>query len=512
MDLSAAMPRAFRWGLVVAGAALAVVLGGCADTEGRGGVHFARLEWLLPNADVRNTRHVGGPIDSSSVRRLRAAWAVPIGEIVANPVVTRGVVYVQDMNSNVFAIERRSGRALWSRSFEQPSVGPNGLAVAGRRIYGATATEAFAEDVRTGDLLWTRRLVANAHEGIDMAPGVWRDAVYVSTVPVNRTSTYDPGGRGALWALDGATGRPRWRWMTVPRDLWGRPDVNAGGGLWHPPAFDRDGRLYASVGNPGPWAGTPRWPWGSSRPGPNRWTNSLVKLDARTGDFAWGRQVVPHDIYDWDLECPPILTRADGRPLVVVAGKMGFVYAFERTRGRLVWKRSVGAHNGHDDDGRRTMSGGDGGLRQGERVLPGQLGGVETPMAVDGDTVYVPVENLASTHSGIEEGRPAPLLGGAGELVALDLATGRVKWDRRLPESAWGGVVVVNDLVFTPTFEGTLWALRTADGSVAWRTRLPAGVNAPLAVAGDTLVAAAGFPLEPGQRGAVVAYRLAADE
>ena len=214
--------------------------------------------------------------------------------------------------------------------------------------------------------------------------------------------------------------------------------------------------------------------------------------------FAWGRQVLPHDIYDWDLECPPILTRVNGRPLVVVAGKMGFVYAFERTAaGSSGSALSASTTATTTTAARRCRVGPV--VCRGRQVLPGQLGGVETPMAVDGDTVYVPVENLASTYSGTKRGVPAPSRRGRRRAVALDLASGRVKWDRRLPESAWGGVVVVNDLVFTPTFEGTLWALRTADGSVAWRTRLPAGVNAPLAVAGDTLVAAAGFPLEPGK-------------
>jgi len=489
-------------------AAAATGCGGVNEPAGRT-TRTYDAEWRLPNVDTSNTRRVGGPIDAASVRRLRVAWRVEIGEVVGSPVVARGVVYVQDRRSNVSAIALRDGRELWTQFFEQPTVGPNGVAVEGDRIYGATSTEAFARKASTGDLLWRRRLVRNAHEGIDMAPGVWRGRVYVSTVPANTRVTYGAGGRGTLWALDAATGRPRWRWMTVPKDLWGRPDVNAGGGLWHPPAFDEAGRLYASVGNPGPYTGTPRYPWGSSRPGPNRWTNSLVKLDARTGRFAWGRQVLPHDLYDWDLECPPILTRASGRALVVVAGKMGFVYAFERASGRLVWKRAVGVHNGHDADGRKTMAGGSGGLRSGERVLPGELGGVETPMAVDDDTVYVPVENLASIHSGVGPGESESPDQGGAELVALDLASGRVKWDRRLPGSAWGGVVVVNDLVFTPTYEGALWALRTADGSVAWKARLPAGVLAPLAVAGDTLIAAAGEPLEVGQSANVVAYRLA---
>jgi outer membrane protein assembly factor BamB len=494
----------------LATAATAVLLAGCGGGDEREAAAPAGRDgdWALPNADVRNTRRVGGPIDAASVGRLRVAWTAPIAGVVSNPVVADGVVYVQDVSSDVYAFALGDGRPLWRRIYAEPSVGPNGVAVVGGRVYGATATAAFAHDGRTGRQLWLRRLVANDHEGIDMAPGVWGGTVFVSTVPVNRTTTYGPGGRGVLWALDAADGRPRWRWATVPEALWGRPDVNSGGGLWYPPAFDGDGRLYAAVGNPGPWSGMRRHPWGSSRPGPNRWTNALVKLDARSGRMAWGRQVLPHDLYDWDLQCPPVLVRVGGRPVVVAAGKMGFVYAFDRRDGRLLWKRSVGIHNGHDEDGRRTMGGGDGGLRSPVRVLPGQLGGVETPMAADDDTVYVPVENLYSIYRAGARGQSGPLEGGRGEVVALDLASGRVRWDRRLPASAWGAATIANDLVFTPTIDGTVWALRTADGSVAWKASLPAGTNAPLAIAGDTLLAAASVPMQAGQVPALVAYRL----
>jgi outer membrane protein assembly factor BamB len=493
---------------VLAAVALVMAFAGCGDTAGGSAAASRDDNWALPNADLANTRRAAGSIDAASVRDLEPTWAVTFDEVVSNPVIAGGVAYVQDVSSNVFALALTDGRVLWQRRYNQPSVGPNGVTVGDGRVYGATPTKAFALDARTGDPLWSRTLVANDHEGIDMAPGYWHGTVYVATVPANVTVTYGAGGRGVLWALDGATGRPRWRWDTVPADLWGHPEVNAGGGLWHPPAFDGRGYLYASIGNPAPWSGTPRYPWAASRPGPNRWTNSIVKLDALDGRLVWGRQVAPHDLYDWDLQCPVILTRAQGRAVAVVAGKMGFVYSFDRADGTLLWKRSVGVHNGHDDDGRKMMTGAIAEPQSSVRVFPGVLGGVETPMAVDEDTVYVPVENLASIYTGTALGEPAPLGEASGELVAIDLASGRVRWDRRLPASAFGAATVVNNLVLTPTYDGTLWALRTADGSVAWKGALPAGSNAPLAIAEDTLLAGAGVSLTSGQTRALVAYRL----
>lgn len=495
------------------GRALAVLAGcavcafaatGCGSGSVDGDPAAAGGAWTLPNADTSNTRFVRGPLDSSSVRRLRVAWRLPLdgAGYATTPVAADGVAYVQDLNSDVRAIDLASGRVRWTARFDDPNVGPNGVTIGGGRVYGATNTNAFALDPRTGRQLWSRRIVRNDAEAIDMAPGYANGTVYVS--PAVRTA----GSAGVLWALDAATGRPRWRWAEVPASLWGHPEVNAGGGLWHPPAFDGDGALYVGVANPLPFLGTDAYPWGASRPGPNRWNNSIVKLDAATGRFLWGRQVLPHDVYDWDLEAPVILAAAGGRRIAIAAGKMGVVYAFDAQSGELLWKRSVGLHNGHDDDNLLAMRGDAARLRFPLRVLPDNWGGVQTPMASDGRTVYVPVNNLYVVWRSQTVWKQQDVLEGTGELVALDVATGRVRWDRRLPHGVYGAATVANDVVFTTTVEGTVWGISTRDGRVLWNARLPAGSIAPVGVVGDTLLAGGSLPFAEGQQPALVAWRL----
>jgi outer membrane protein assembly factor BamB len=492
---------------LLAAAALVATLAGC----GGGGrdppqasAAAAVADWGAPNADATNTRRVGGPIEARSVARLRVAWTVPLNALyTATPVVVGGVAYTQDMQSDVSAIDVASGRLRWKHVFGSADTGPNGVAVAGNRVYGATLTHAFALDTTSGRQLWSTNLARVPGEQIDMAPGASGGLVYVSTVPGNHEVV------GTLWALDGASGRRVWKWEEVPASLWGHPDVNAGGGAWHPPAFDKRGGLYIGLGNPVAWPGTAEAPWGRSRPGDNRWDNSIVKLNARTGKLLWAKQVIPHDVYDWDLECPVILATAGGRRLALAGGKMGFVYAFDAETGALVWKRSVGLHNGHDGDNLRAMRGDYSRLRRGQRILPGDWGGIETPMASDGTTVYVPVNNLyVIFHNGIDQPEQQDLMQGTGEIVALDVATGRVRWDRKLPHSVYGAATVSNDVVFTTTFDGTVWGMRTDTGAVVWRSRLPAGTDAPVAIAGDTLLTGASLPLERRQHPAIVAYRL----
>ncbi len=139
------------------------------------------------------------------------------------------------------AIEASSGDVLWSKKYELPDHGPNGVVVQGGMVYGATPTSAFALDQETGKQVWSVPLIRNEQEGIDMAPGYHDGIVYVSTVPVNVGEFYGPGGVGIVWALDGKTGKKLWHFDTVPKSLWGKPDVNSGGGLWYTPAFDGHG-------------------------------------------------------------------------------------------------------------------------------------------------------------------------------------------------------------------------------------------------------------------------------
>jgi outer membrane protein assembly factor BamB len=483
---------------------VALSAGGCGESGGSDGSAQGSASWPAPNGDAANHRRATGSIDAASVDRLSVAWRLPLSATyAATPIVLDGVVYAQDLMSNVYAVDLASGRLRWRRDYNEIDTGPNGVSVVDGRVFGATASRAFALDAETGRQLWTTTLAHHPGDAIDMAPGYAEGAVYVSTAVAGI------GAVGTLWALDADTGRARWRWRQVPEDLWGHPELNSGGGLWHPPAFDDDGALYVSTGNPLPFPGVDRWPWGASRPGNNRWTNSIAKLDPDTGRVLWAHQVLSHDIYDWDLEGPVILDRAGGRLLALTAGKMGIVYAFDADTGRLRWQRSVGLHNGHDRDNLLALRG-KAPFERPTKVLPGWWGGVETQMASDGRVLYVPVNDLATVYdSGTRLRSPDPA-DGTGRMVAIEIASGRVLWDRALPRSPYGAATISNDLVFTTTYDGTVWALARADGAVVWRTRLRAGSNAPVVVAGDTLIAAASIPTE-GRQPELVAYRLGAD-
>jgi outer membrane protein assembly factor BamB len=467
-----------------------------------------------PNVDPANTRHAGGPIDSSTVSKLQVAWSRPLdtsstaAKLSFSPAVGNGAIYIQDPQSNVLAIDLENGELLWKKRYGMRAIqGPNGVVVAAGRVYGATPTSAFALDQKTGKQLWSVPLTRNESETIDMAPGYEGGRVYVSTAPLNEPS--GAGGVGILWALDAKTGKKLWHFDTVPKNLWGNARVNSGGGLSQPPAFDGRGSMYIGVGSPGPSPGNEEAPWGSSRPGPNLYTDSILKLNAKTGKVDWYYQLTPHDLYEWDLQGPPMLIKAGGRQLVVAAGKAGIAIALDAKTGKLVWSRLLGKHNGHDNDGRRAMRGEYSKLKGQVLLDPGTEGGVTGAISSNGSTVFASVVNHRVV---VSEGATVNEFSAYfdSELVALDAKTGAIAWKHRFPSpyyAAYGATTAVNDLVFATTVDGTVYALNAKTGEAAWEAELPSETDIGVTVAGDTLIAPATLIHEKVDT-ELVAYRL----
>ena len=300
--------------VAVLGAVVGVLLSSGGSTSDPPELARYAGEWPAPNHDAAGTRAAAGSrIDAANVRRLRLAWRFRFttqpglsGIYASTPLVLGGRVYLQDLNSNVYALDEATGRLLWRKRFAQMNGGPNGLAAGYGRVYGNTSRAAFALDAVTGELVWLRRLVHRRSAEIDVAPIAANGLVYTSTIG------RPPGGRGVIYALDAATGRVRWTFDTI-LGTWAVPAEAAGGGVWWPLSVDDRGRVYAGNSNPYPWGGTARHPNGGAYRGRALYTDSLLVLDGRSGKLDWYDQVIPHDVRDYDLGVSPIVARHDGR-------------------------------------------------------------------------------------------------------------------------------------------------------------------------------------------------------
>ena len=449
--------------------------------------------WPSHNLDLSNTRaDFETKIDAHDVATLKPRWTFSLhgggifGVFTSNPIVLGGVVYLENSDSDVFALRLSTGKPLWEHDYRSltPSGGPNGVAYGYGLLYGVTEDSLFALDPQSGKQVWIRKLTSNAQEGIDMAPQLYGGKVLISTIPGNSSSFYNPGAYGVVYALDARSGKTLWSFSTVEggATLWGDPKQNSGGGLWYPPAVDSHGRVFIGVANPSPYPPTPGDPNARSRPGPNLYTDSLVALDGANGKLLWYRQVTPHDVRDYDFQDSPIVVTVPVHgvrtEIVIGAGKSGQVIAFDANDGKEFWTLAIGKHNTHEH-----------GALPAKPVVycPGSFGGVLTPMAEALGIVYVPWIDVCfkGSATGLAAGGPHTATGG---LAAVDAATGAIIWKRTLPHIDSGAATIANNVVFTSTYNGTIYAFSAKTGATLWTTKAPYDVNSFPAITRTMLI------------------------
>jgi quinoprotein glucose dehydrogenase len=153
------------------------------------------------------------------------------------------------------------------------------------------------------------------------------------------------GPSGDVRAFDVVTGKLAWTFHTIPRpgepfhDTWegdswkNRSGVN----VWNMMTVDaRRGIAYLPIGAP------TFDRYGGDHKGANLFSDSLVAVDASTGKYLWHYQVVHHDIWDYDLDAPPILVtvKRDGKdiPAIAVMNKDAFLYILNRVTGEPLYE------------------------------------------------------------------------------------------------------------------------------------------------------------------------------
>ena len=310
-------------------------------------------------------------IDRSNVDRLEVAWTYRTGDvwdeqfsqIQTNPIIVDGVLYGASPKKAVFALDAATGREIWrfdpskaggEVSEEARFLGVNrGVAYweegDERCILVAAAHWLYALDARTG-----RPIPTFGDSGrVDLHDGLGRDVsdlFITATTPgviyedllIQGTRVGEGVGAapGHIRAYDVRTGDIAWIFHTIPHpgeegyETW-PPEAwkhIGGANSWAGMSLDEErGIVYIPTGSAAFDF------WGGNRKGKNLFANTLLALDAATGERLWHFQTVHHDIWDRDLPAPPNLVtlERDGRRVDAVAQvtKSGFVFVFDRETG-----------------------------------------------------------------------------------------------------------------------------------------------------------------------------------
>ena len=345
-------------GIALAVLCLSIFVSACKDDEE---ANFTASDWPAYGGQNNGNRYSTlTQVNRDNVARLIPAWQFDMdsaGSSQTQPIVVGGVVYGITANLEVVALNGASGELLWSFSgLERPtdSAGPSrGLAMwkDGDKeiLFAGLLDNLFAIDPDSGDLVaeFGNDGVLDLRTGLPgdtsryyvsmSSPGlIYRDTIIVGF----RTAESPPAAPGDIRAFDVRTGELVWSFHTIPAadefgaDTWPE-DARAtqgGANAWAGFALDEErGIVYVPTGSAVPDF------FGGEREGDNLFANSLVALDATTGERIWHFQAVRHDIWDRDFPAPPSLVtvQREGRAIDAVAqtSKQGYVYLFDRVTG-----------------------------------------------------------------------------------------------------------------------------------------------------------------------------------
>lgn len=344
-------------------------------------------QWRTYHGDFGATRYA--PLDQitrDNVADLRVAWRVPTSlfqpleyKNESTPLYVDGLLYfTAGQKRAVVAVDPETGRLVWSWQWDEGErwqraprrnsgrgvsywtdgrgdarivvVTPGYSLVAldaktGRPVPGFGRNgivDMMAEKARLEGYTPTQMVGAI---GNSSPPIVARDTIVVGAALVEGSRPQSRANvRGTVLAFDARTGRFRWSFAGVPApgtpgsETWEGDSLRytGNGGVWAPMAYDDAlGYLYLPVEAP-----TNDY-YGGQRLGDNLFSSSLVAVDIATGRRVWHRQIVHHDIFDWDNTTAPMLIdlNVEGKAVraVVQLTKQSYAYTYDRVTGEPVW-------------------------------------------------------------------------------------------------------------------------------------------------------------------------------
>jgi len=425
-------------------------------------------DWLYHHHNYQGTRYSDlDQINTANVGQLQQVCAYQMtnnATMQTGPIVYQGTMYVTNA-THTAAIDAATCQRIWSHDWvpRDRMVWGNNRGVAIRDGYVVRGTAdgyLFALDSANGNLLWARQVADPwLGETFTMPPLIFEDTVLIG--PAGSENAIS----GWLAAFSIHDGDLIWKFQTVPEaaagggDSWGNPkNIPLGGGaVWTPLSMDLElSEVYVAVTNPAP--DLPAF----LRPGDNLYTNSIVALDARSGELKWYKSIVPNDDHDWDLtQVSPVLKagiNGVSRDMVVTVGKDGMLRTLDKVSHEALYATPVTSIENYDVPV----------TSEGVHACPGVTGGVlwSGPAYHPGESLLItPAIDYCARFTAAEEVRFTPgqlYMGGdirsdeemSGWLTAVDVESGEVRWKYHsaLPMVAAvtttaGGLVISGDLI-----------------------------------------------------------------
>jgi len=299
-------------------------------------------------------------INTANVKSLKPVWEFHTGDsgqVQCNPIIVENRLYAVTASNHLFALNAATGQELWRFSPGKKGELNVNRGVAywskgnDKRIMFAYQTWLYAVNAITGKPILSfgdgGRVSLRSGLGEQSAtkfvssttPGTIFGDLIIMPMRLGEGTGSAPG---YIQAFNVRSGKLAWVFKTIPHpgergyetwpaDAYNNPAIGAANN-WSGMSVDRKrGILYVPTGSASFDF------YGGNREGKNLYANSLIALNAKTGEYIWHFQTVHHDIWDRDLPAPPnlISIKRDGKIVDAVAQvtKSGHIFVFDRVNG-----------------------------------------------------------------------------------------------------------------------------------------------------------------------------------
>jgi len=435
------------------------------------------LAYLRWGGNKSNLRSVAGAgvLAPSQVRRLKPKWVVAFPEatyVRSQPTAAGGAIYVGSHNGTVYALDQETGCTRWQfkakaevRSAITIVVKGDADKLSARAYFADRATNAYALNAETGELIWERQLDQHPTATVTGSVSEHKGQLFVPISSIEDAFAMDPQypcctHQGSLISLDAGTGKILWRGRTIDQNakevgfnaigtpIW----APSGASVWNTPAVDtKRARLYVGTSNNHSWPAK-----GNS--------DSVVAFDMKTGEKLWAYQGQANDAWnsacmpdlptaqncpdpegpDTDFGTSPMLVEVAEKTLIVAGQKSGMLHAIDPDSGQAVWKKRV--------------------------VRGGWLDGIHFGMASQNGVLYVPSADTGEFMRDDLKAMPG--------LFALAAKDGTTLWanhrqqicsDEQFCEAGISAPPMATpDVVYVATLEGTVYAFDAHSGGKIW--------------------------------------------
>ncbi len=436
--------------------------------------------WPGYHGDYSGRRHSSlDQITPQNVGTLALAWAFQTNQnapIKSSPLLVDGILYFT-VPDNIWAVDARSGHQIWH--YNKPTsqgehIGNRGVAMYKSYLFfSAPDAHVLSLNAKDGSVRWKVEVA-------DVTKGYWTSMaplIVGNHVLVGVSGDFD-NLSGYIRSIDPETGATQWQWNSTPPA--GTPNQTTGGMTWMTGTYDPDLNLvYWGTGNPTPVLN------GSTRPGDDLYTCSIVALNPDTGKLVWSFQVSPHDTHDWDAVETPVLVDGDfhGEPkkMVMQTSRNGYFFVLDRTNGKNLLTSPFGPVNwslGIDQQGRPIPNPAKEPAPDGRLIAPdeGGLTNYRSPSFDPRNGLFIVDAHpswsvyFAKPADGVYGWAGADYdVWGKGLIEAIDYQTGKIRWSHEIgPESGAGVLTTDSGLTFTGDGRGNFLALDSSDGKTLW--------------------------------------------